>query len=157
MNFLEQLVAEWFEYRGYFVRTNVKARKRTKGGWDAELDVLAYDPKKAELIHAETSGDSLSWAKRKKHFLSKKFVFTRRQYESLVGSPVSKVRKRAIVGFVRSTKADLRWGRGIEVVLVPTLIREIADVLRTRHPMQQAVPEGYPLLRSFQMVLHYGE
>ncbi len=42
MNFLEQLAAEWFEYTGYFVRANARARKRSAGGWDMELDVLAY-------------------------------------------------------------------------------------------------------------------
>lgn len=32
MNYLESLVAEWLEYRGYFVRRNVKVGKRQKGG-----------------------------------------------------------------------------------------------------------------------------
>ena len=32
MNYLEQLAAEWYEYSGYFVRTNVRARKRKMGG-----------------------------------------------------------------------------------------------------------------------------
>lgn len=29
---LEQLVAEWLEYKGFFVRTNVKVGKRPPGG-----------------------------------------------------------------------------------------------------------------------------
>ena len=73
MNFLEQLVAEWYEYEGYFVRSNVRARKRAKGGWDAELDVLAYDPSNLTLLHVETSGDAASWAERKLRFRTKKF------------------------------------------------------------------------------------
>jgi hypothetical protein len=28
VNFLEQLVAEWYEYDGYFIRRNVKVGKR---------------------------------------------------------------------------------------------------------------------------------
>ena len=40
MNFLEHLAAEWFEYSGSFVRSNVRTRKRAKGGYDCELDVL---------------------------------------------------------------------------------------------------------------------
>jgi len=66
MNFLEQLVGEWYEYEGHFVRSNVRARKRAKGGWDAELDVLAYDPSNGTLLHVETSGDADSWAERKR-------------------------------------------------------------------------------------------
>ncbi len=34
MNFLQQLASEWYRHEGYFVRTNVKALKRLKGGWD---------------------------------------------------------------------------------------------------------------------------
>ena len=51
MNFLETLVAEWYEYTGYFVRTNPRTRKRAKGGWDVELDVLAFAPGDQRLIH----------------------------------------------------------------------------------------------------------
>ncbi len=36
-NFLEQLVAEWYEHQGYFVRRNVQVGKRTKGGYEGEL------------------------------------------------------------------------------------------------------------------------
>jgi len=32
INFLEQLAAEWYEFRGYFVRRNVRVGPRPKGG-----------------------------------------------------------------------------------------------------------------------------
>ena len=65
MNFLESLAAEYYEYTGYYVRSNIKARKRTLGGWDAELDVLAFMPATKELLHIETSGDAPLVAKTK--------------------------------------------------------------------------------------------
>jgi hypothetical protein len=34
---LEQLVAEWYEFQGYFVRRNVRVGRRLKGGHDGEL------------------------------------------------------------------------------------------------------------------------
>ena len=40
-NFLEQLVAEFYEYKGYFVRRNILVGKRAKGGYECELDVVA--------------------------------------------------------------------------------------------------------------------
>ncbi|MDB5072672.1 MAG: hypothetical protein JWM87_3783 [Candidatus Eremiobacteraeota bacterium] len=43
-NFLEQLVAEWYEYRGYFVRRNVLVGRRSQGGQDGELDIVAFNP-----------------------------------------------------------------------------------------------------------------
>ena len=156
MNFLESLAAEYYEYIGYYVRSNIKARKRTLGGWDAELDVLAFMPKTKELLHIETSGDALSWPKRKERFLSKKFVFDNAEYEAIVGSEVESIRRMAIVGFQKATQADLSWGNGIEVILLPTFSQEIAAKLKTKHPMKEAVPEGMPLLRSMQMIIWYG-
>ena len=42
INFLEQLIAEWYEYRGYFVRRNVLVGRRLKGGYECELDIVAF-------------------------------------------------------------------------------------------------------------------
>ncbi len=156
MNFLEQLVAEWYEYQGYFVRSNARTRKRPKGGYDIELDVLAYNLSNDTLLHIETSGDADSWAERKYRFLKKKFILTREEYEAIIGHKVNTIRKIAIVGFSRSTKMDLNWGIDIDVVLIPDLMTNIADKLRSQYPMTEAVPEGFPILRSIQMVLHYG-
>jgi hypothetical protein len=156
MNFLEQLLAEWYEYEGYFVRSNVRARKRTRGGWDVELDVLAYDPSNGVLLHIETSGDADSWAERKRRFLTKKFILKREEYEAILGCKVHRIEKIAVVGYARSTKADLNWGQDIKVLLIPDLMTRVAEKLRSQNPMQEAVPEGFPILRAVQTVLAYG-
>lgn len=156
MNFLEQLVAEWYEYDRYFVRSNVRTRKRKKGGFDVELDVLAYDPSNKILLHVETSGDANSWEERKNRFLKKKFILEKEEYEEILGHKVSKIRRIAVVGYVHSTKADLNWGQDIEVVLVPDLIKRITEKLGSQHPMKEAVPEGFPILRAMQMAIAYG-
>ena len=156
MTFLEQLVAEWYEYEGYFVRSNVRTRKRAKGGFDVELDVLAYDLSNNTLLHVETSGDADSWAERKRKFLTKKFILTREEYEAIIGRKVNKIRKIAIVAYARSTKANLNWGQDIEVVLIPDFMKQIAEKLRSQHPTREAVPEGFPILRAVQTVLAYG-
>jgi hypothetical protein len=156
VNFLEQLVAEWYEYEGYFVRSNVRTRKRTKGGFDVELDVLAYDLPNNILLHVETSGDADSWAERKRRFVTKKFILARKEYEAIIGCKVNKIRKVAIVGYAHSTKVNLRWGQDIEVVLIPDLMKQIAKKLRAQHPTHEAVPEGFPILRAIQTVLAYG-
>ena len=49
MNHLEQLVGEWYEYNGYFVRRNVRVEKRLKGGFEGELDVLLFT-QKADIL-----------------------------------------------------------------------------------------------------------
>lgn len=154
MNFLESLVAEWYEYSGYFVRSNPRARKRQKGGWDVELDVLAYSPSDQRLIHIETSSDANSWQERKDRFLKKKFILSREEYESLIGSSINKIERIAIVGW-SSTKTDLSWGEDIKVLLIPQLLEEITTKLRANSPLKQAVPESFPLLRAIQMALAF--
>lgn len=64
MNFLEQLVSEWYEFQGYFVRRNVRIGLRANGGYEGELDVLALHPGKKRLLHIETSMYAGSWEKR---------------------------------------------------------------------------------------------
>jgi hypothetical protein len=155
LNFLEQLAAEWYEYSGYFVRTNIRTRKRDKGGWDMELDVLAYMPSTKELLHIEPSGDADSWAERKNRYLKKKFILTKEEYIKIIEADVSSIRRIAIVGQTRTTTTDLNWGEGIVVVLIPDFIKTITSTLKGRNPMSESVPEGFPILRSMQMALHY--
>lgn len=154
MNFLESLVAEWYEYSGYFVRSNPRTRKRQKGGWDVELDVLAYSPSDRRLIHIEASSDANSWQERKDRFLKKKFILSREEYESLIGSSVDTIEKIAVVGW-GSTKSDLVWGEDIKVLLIPQLLEEITTKLKETSPLKQAVPESFPLLRAMQMALAF--
>jgi hypothetical protein len=156
MNFLEQLAAEWFEYSGYFVRTNVRARKRAKGGWDMELDVLAYQPATNSLLHIEASGDADSWSERKSRFLTKKFILSKAEYEDILGAPVNDISRIALVGWAKSPKVDLDWGDDIEVLTIPQFLDQISDRLRGQDFMSESVPEGYPILRTIQMVLNYG-
>ena len=85
MNFLESLAAEWYSIQGYFVRSNIKANRRVNGGWDNEIDVLAFDPSSGKLVHLETSWDALTWAKREERYVSKKFTFTDDQYSKIIG------------------------------------------------------------------------
>ncbi len=68
MNFLEQLAAEWYGYRGYFCRTNIRFGKTGHGGHIGEMDVIAYHPKTREFIHVECSSDSWSWEKKREIF-----------------------------------------------------------------------------------------
>ena len=70
-NFLEELVAEWYEYQEYFVRRNVLVGKRVRGGYESELDVVAFHPTKKHLVHIETSMDTQSWEQREQRFAKK--------------------------------------------------------------------------------------
>ena len=153
MNFLEQLVAEWYEYKGFFVRTNIKFGKRAAGGWEGEIDVVAFDPKKKHLIHVEASMDSYSWSERKNRFV-KKFSDAKKHYKEVFDFDFNSVQNRVIVGFIK-TKPKVNFS-GIEVTLVPDFVQEVTEYLSEQDPMKAAVPESYPLLRAIQFATAYG-
>lgn len=169
MNFLETLAAEWYEYEfklkqgtnpnrteklGYFVKKNVRYSKRENGGYDYELDVLAYNPALSELIHVETSGDANSWSVRKKKYTESKFLTDEQYRELLGGTEIKSIRRIAIIGQTKSTKDPLEWGN-IEVKLIPEFIKGIVTFLRDKDPMSESVSEAFPLLRAMQMAVCY--
>ena len=155
MTFLEQLVAEWYAYRGFFVRTNVKFGKRPAGGYEGEIDVAAFDPKRKRLIHIEASTDADSWPERKKRF-SKKFGDAKKHYKEIFDFQVDSIENQAIVGFSGKTLNEIDFGNSIKVILVPEFVQEVTQFLTGLSPMKSAVPEGYPLLRAIQFAVAYG-
>lgn len=154
MNFLEQVAAEWYAYRGFFVRTNIKFGRRPAGGYDGEIDVAAFDPKTKHLIHIETSMDADSWAERGRRF-HKKFGGAKRHYKEVFDFELGSTEKRVIVGFSRKTLKQIDFGADVQVTLVPDFIRELTQFLGRLNPTQSAVPEVYPLLRAIQFAIFY--
>ena len=155
MNFLEQLVAEWYRYNGHFVRTNVRFEKRAKGGWAGEMDILAYLPERGNVSHIETSMDADSWTERKRKF-KKKFAVPQRVYDSLFPAGYGYLERIVVVGSARDQDPS-KLGPDIHVYSVPTMVRMIVDKIGKKHPMKEAVPENYPLLRALQFGAAYGD
>ena len=157
MNFLEQVAAEWFSLRGYFVKTNLKFGKLPVGGWAGEMDVMAFHPQIRELAHIETSSDALSWKERCERF-RQKFDLAEQHYSDLFPFSLDSKRRIAIGGFGYTTPAKVKdtLGERIEVESVPEFLRKVTAELRKRHPSKQAIPENLPLLRAMQFVLHWG-
>jgi hypothetical protein len=116
-NFLEQLVAEWYEFNEYFVQRNVHVGRLSKGGWDCELDVVAFNPKTQHLVHVEPSTDGDHWDKREKRF-RKKFDAGKRHIPELFNSfrPLPEIEHVALFVF-GSNKNHPRVGGG-DVVMI---------------------------------------
>jgi hypothetical protein len=148
LNFLEQLVAEWYEYQGFFVRRNVLVGKRRKGGHEGELDVVAFNPGKKSLVHIETSMDSYSWAKRETRF-SQKFKTGQKYIQGLFEGfeSLPQIEPIALLG-MGSAKAHPRVGGGT-VVMVGALLCEIRKKI-PHNVESQVVPEQYVILRTLQ-------
>ena len=44
MSHLGDLIVEFYDWSGFLVKHNVKVDRLDKGGWEMELDVIAYNP-----------------------------------------------------------------------------------------------------------------
>lgn len=154
-NFLEQLVAEYYSHMGYFVRTNVKFCPRKRGGYEGEMDVIAFHPVSLTLLHIETSMDSESWEKRREKF-QKKFSTAQPYYRKIFKFKINKIEQMAIVGLSIPKKSPDLWNV-VPVKYVPYFIGEITDYLSQYNPLNQAIPENFPLLRAMQFAIHFGE
>ena len=71
MSHLEDLIAEYYDWSGYLVKQNLKVGKLSHGGWEMELDVVAFHPETKRLVHIEPSIDADSWAERERRFRKK--------------------------------------------------------------------------------------
>lgn len=155
-NFLEELLSEWYQYQGYFVRINTPVAKRKNGGYDCELDVVAFSPAKKHLVHIEASMDSMSWLKREARFL-KKFRAGDQYIPSLFpGLTIPKdIEKIALLEFA-SKKTFTSVGGG-KIVLVHEFLRTIFEDLKDKAVKNRAISESFLLLRAFQFVASHRE
>lgn len=154
VNYLEQLVAEWYEYRGYFVRKNVWVGKRAKGGYDCELDVVAFHPETKHVVQIEPSMDASSWAIREKRF-KKKFDAGRKHIPALFkGIKISKtIDQYALLVFAsKQSRSEIGGGK---ILLINELITDILHGLSDVSISSAAVSEQFPILRTFQFVTDY--
>ena len=157
MNFLEQVIAEWFSHKGYFVKTNIKFGKLPSGGFAGEVDVVAFDPQTRELVHIEASTvGGVGGAK----LFKKKFDLAKRYYgEELFQFSYDSMRCMAIGGFAYTATPKVKnmLGEKIEVETVPEFFRKASACLRECPIPKQAISETLPLLRAMQFTLHLGQ
>jgi len=153
-NFLEQLVAEWYEYQGYFLRRNVKVGKRTAGGHEGELDVVAFHPVTKHLIHIEPSMDSDNWEKREVRF-SRKFEVGRRFIPKLFDGLQVPEKIEQVALFVYASKVNHPMIGGGRVMIASEMISDIVKELKLKPVHASAIPEHLTILRSLQFVTYY--
>ncbi len=154
MNHLEQLVSEWYEYQGYFVRRNVHVGRRPNGGWECELDVVAFNPTKKHLVHIEPSMDAHSWVKREERYL-KKFAAGRKYIPALFAGIQIPEEIEQIAIFGLGGKTNNTTLAGGHVWLASDLLLKITAALCNQRVEKAAVSEQFPLLRTVQFVCQH--
>ncbi|NLS98254.1 MAG: hypothetical protein GXX96_39495 [Planctomycetaceae bacterium] len=148
-------MAEWLEYKGYFVRRNVKVGKLPHGGFQGELDIVGYHPLNNHLIQIEPSIDAHTWEKREQRF-RKKFEAGRKYIipEIFPWLPHNKTFEQWAVLW-GSDKNHSVVGSG-KVVPIWKLYKLIAkDIIAIGSPVGSAIPEQFPLLRTMQYTLYW--
>lgn len=151
MNFLEQLISEWYEYKGYFVRQNVKVGPRKNGGYDGELDIVAFNPITKHLVHIEPSADTDSWAKRELRY-KKKFDLGKKHIPALFkGIELPKNMEQQAV-FLWGSKVHTKIGGG-DVLLVVDYFKKMNEELAKTKTNNRIVPENLSLIRVLHLFI----
>ena len=151
MSHLEDLIAEYYDWEGYLIKRNVKVGRLAHGGWEMELDVIAFHLQSRHLIHIEPSIDAHSWSMREKRFrkkfdAAKKYIFTE-VFTWL--DPATEVEQMAVLISHPRNRDMLAGGKIISVDELMAKIRH--KVIERGLVSKQAIPEQYPLLRTLQL------
>ncbi|MFP4642075.1 MAG: hypothetical protein ACOC7P_00370 [Chloroflexota bacterium] len=154
MNHLEQIVGEWYEYSGYFVRRNVLVGRRPKGGYEGELDIVAFNPQTEHLVHIEPSLDADAWSRREERF-RKKFELGKKYIPELFRGIEMPGQIEQIALFVFGSNANHQQVGGGKVATAAEFYAVIAEGLGGKRIAKAAVPEQYALLRTVQHCLEY--
>lgn len=128
--------------------------KRARGGYECELDVVAFEAKTERILHIEPSMDADSWAKRERRY-KKKFDAGRKYIPELFDGLLHgdlHLEQIALFGFGGKSQATLAGGK---VMHVSEFLKEIADKLSSRTIARAAVPESFALLRTVQFTLEH--
>ena len=150
-NYLEQLVAEWYEYQGYFIRRNVMVGKLSGGGYEGELDIVAFHPEKKHLLHIEPTHDAHSWAKREERFKKKFDVGKKYIPELFKGLDIpEEIEQICLLGFGSNVNhPSLAGGK---VVTVSEFLSEAMKEIGKSSMHSHAMSENYPILRTLQFI-----
>jgi hypothetical protein len=149
---LEQLIAEYYDWLGFLVKSNMKVGKRAMGGYDMELDIIAYHPGEQRLLHIEASLDAHPWSKREERYI-KKFQMGEKYILSEVFTwlpPGTLIERVAVFPSIagRETLA------GARLQSIDEFMHEVkSEIVKGRVMAKEAIPEQYPLLRTIQLAL----
>lgn len=151
MSHLEDLIAEYYIWQDYIVKRNVKVGKLSHGGWEMELDVIAYHPHTNHLVHLEPSIDAHSWDKRKQRF-TKKFNAGRKYIFESIFTWLDKETPLEQIAILISHPKNRDTLAGAAIRSIDEMVSDIRNKIIARGIVaKDAIPEQYPLLRTLQM------
>ena len=154
-NHLEQLIAEWYTYQGYFVWRNIKACALERGGYHTEIDILAFKPDTRRVVHIECSLDNDSQSIRETRF-GKKFRYGELEIRKRLScmEPFSIDKMIVLLFTKRNEREEIA---GVKVVHIADVIKEIACCFKNDKSdyYRLAVSEDLPVLRTLQLAITF--
>ncbi|MDX1486050.1 MAG: hypothetical protein R3229_16385 [Alphaproteobacteria bacterium] len=153
-NFLEQLVGDWYEYNRYFVRRNVLVGKRSAGGYECELDIVAFNPQTKHLVHIEPSADTDSWAKRELRY-KKKFEAGKQYIPALFAGLDVPHKPDQIALLLYGSTRNRNELAGGKIISARDFMLIVREELQGKRVENEAVPEQFPILRGLQLAAQY--
>jgi hypothetical protein len=151
MSHLESLIAEYLDWQGYLVKKNVKVGRLHHGGWEMELDVIGYHPTERDLVHYEASLDADTWKKREQRY-EKKFKVGLKYILSEIFPWLPKNQKLHQIAVFPVHPKNRDKIAGGKIQSIDELVTSIRSaVVKKGIVGKNAIPEGYPLLRTMQL------
>ena len=155
VNFREQLIAEWYELRGYFVRTNEKWPNRRRN--EGDMDVLALCPETRNLIHIEiasSEGKKGQWVRKTKEKFNSDDSFYMENFH------VDSVKRVAIVGSgwaANDAAVKELKDHNITLQSLGQIYEEIGKKITDDWwpERDKSIPETLPILKGIQYALRY--
>ena len=128
--------------------------KRKAGGYECELDIVAFNPKTNHLVHVEPSMDADSWANRETRY-EKKFVAGRKYIPEIFDGLDIPDEIEQIALFVFASTKNRQTLAGGKILILDQFLAEILAGLADSTILGSAVPEQLPLMRTLQFVSYY--
>lgn len=151
-NHLEDLICQYYDWKGCTVKRNVKVGRRARGGYDGELDVLVYDHETNKVLHYEPSTDATPWMKREAKY-KRKFDAGKKYIRAVFPWLPPDFRLEQIAVFFNVPEKRRSFVGGI-AISIDALVGMICEEIRGRGRVgKNAIPEQYDLLRMAQLVI----
>ena len=129
--------------------------KRAEGGYEGELDILAYHPEENKVVHIETSMDALSWREREDKY-AKKFMIGNKYIPNLFPYEGLKLEQVVVLAFCPKSSVERPTLGGGQLRTLYEVFDEIIQELKEKSVLSEVVPQEYSLLRTIQFTLEYG-
>jgi hypothetical protein len=125
------------------------------GGYECELDVVAFKPQTKHLVHVEPSTDASSWDQREEKY-KRKFAAGRKYIPGLFSGlvPAGTVPEQ-IALLVFAPKTAGRTLAGGTVVHVSEFLKPIIEKFSKVSMLRNQVPEQFTILRTLQFAAEY--